>query len=340
MEKKTILAACAAATLAFAGCSGGFSAAEEETIHAGKGEIMRILTVGNPADSLVLRQKAAPVTGRMLRTDDYAVLRRRMLATVQDPQNTGVGIAAPQVGILRRMIAVRRFDKPGEPFEFYLNPEIVESSAETAPGREGCLDSGISGQGGAGATDRIALPRRAVRRKNGDDRRIHGRNLPARNRPSRRNSLHRPDGRSPHAGRVVSPHRSDQFAEVFQIARGRRHGRDGHVVAQDAADFQPAVGGTSGRNVRAASEARPARRPPHPRQAPVRPGRGGRCARDSVLQCGRQASSRKPPGSRPKPPKKSSARNAPGAADGMASGKNGSCYSISIRTASVATVCP
>lgn len=37
---------------------------------------------------------------------------------------------------------------------------------------------------------------------------------------------------------------------------------------------------------------------------------------------------------------KSSARNAPGAADGMASGKNGSCYSISIRTASVATVCP
>ena len=90
--------------------------------------------------------KADTVTGRMLRTDDYAVLRRRMLATVQDPQNTGVGIAAPQVGILRRMIAVQRFDKPGEPFEFYLNPEIVESSAETAPGREGCLSiPGLAG---------------------------------------------------------------------------------------------------------------------------------------------------------------------------------------------------
>ena len=139
MEKETILAACAAATLAFTGCSGGFSAAEEETIHAGKGEIMRILTVGNPADSLVLRQKAAPVTGRMLRTDDYAVLRRRMLATVQDPQNTGVGSAAPQVGILRRMIAVQRFDKPGEPFECYVNPEIVGRSAALTAGREGCL---------------------------------------------------------------------------------------------------------------------------------------------------------------------------------------------------------
>ena len=146
MEKKTILAACAAATLAFAGCSGGFSAAEEETIHAGKGEIMRILTVGNPADSLVLRQKAAPVTGRMLRTDDYAVLRRRMLATVQDPQNTGVGIAAPQVGILRRMIAVQRFDKPGEPFCFYVNPEIVWYSQTRLPGSEGCLSiPGVSG---------------------------------------------------------------------------------------------------------------------------------------------------------------------------------------------------
>ena len=146
MEKKTILAACAAATLAFTGCSGGFSAAEEETIHAGKGEIMRILTVGNPADSLVLRQKAAPVTGRMLRTDDYAVLRRRMLATVQDPQNTGVGIAAPQVGILRRMIAVQRFDKPGEPFCFYVNPEIVWYSQTRLPGSEGCLSiPGVSG---------------------------------------------------------------------------------------------------------------------------------------------------------------------------------------------------
>ena len=178
------------------------------------------------------------------------------------------------------------------------------------------LDSGISGQGGAGATDRIALPRRAVRRKNGDDRRIHGRNLPARNRPSRRNSLHRPDGRSPHAGRVASPHRSDQFAEVFQIARGRRHGRDGHVVAQDAAGFQPAVGGTSGRNVprsigskaRKASSTSPAS-PGRPRaRRPMQLGTAYCNAAGSIVAT-------KPPGSRPKPPKKSSARNAPGAAD-------------------------
>lgn len=129
----------AAAGLALAGCSKGFRIEEKAAIYAGEGEIMRVLTIGDRGDSLILRQKSDPITAEMLRTDEYATLRRRMLATVQDPQNTGVGIAAPQVGILRRLIAVQRFDKPGEPFEFYVNPEIVEYSAETAPGQEGCL---------------------------------------------------------------------------------------------------------------------------------------------------------------------------------------------------------
>lgn len=138
---KTIQKIClgAAAGLALAGCSQGFSAAERETIRSGGEDIMRVLTVDDRSDSLTLRRKSAPMVEGMERTDDYETLRRRMLATVQDPENTGVGIAAPQVGILRRMIAVQRFDKPGEPFEIYLNPKIVEYSAETAPGREGCL---------------------------------------------------------------------------------------------------------------------------------------------------------------------------------------------------------
>ena len=128
-----------AAMFALAGCTTGFGAAEKKIINAGDGGIMRVLTIDDRDDSLTLRRKAAPMSEGMEREDDYETLRRRMLATVQDPENTGVGIAAPQVGILRRVIAVQRFDKPGEPFEIYLNPEIVEYSAETAPGREGCL---------------------------------------------------------------------------------------------------------------------------------------------------------------------------------------------------------
>ena len=138
---KTLCRIClgTAAGLALAGCSQKFKSAEKEIINAGDGGIMRVLTVTDRSDSLTLRRKSTPMAEGMERSDDYETLRRRMLATVRDPENTGVGIAAPQVGILRRMIAVQRFDKPGEPFEIYLNPEIVEYSAETAPGREGCL---------------------------------------------------------------------------------------------------------------------------------------------------------------------------------------------------------
>lgn len=108
-------------------------------IHAGDREIMYVLSIAEPEDSLQLREVCLPVSERMLQSEDYATLRRRMLATVQDPENEGVGIAAPQVGVLRRMVAVQRFDKEGEPFEFFLNPEIVEYEGPTQLGSEGCL---------------------------------------------------------------------------------------------------------------------------------------------------------------------------------------------------------
>lgn len=62
-----------------------------------------------------------------------------LLTTVRNPQNEGVGIAAPQVGIGLRVIAVQRFDLPGEPFGVYVNPEIVRRTGPAVPGPEGCL---------------------------------------------------------------------------------------------------------------------------------------------------------------------------------------------------------
>jgi peptide deformylase len=76
---------------------------------------------------------------KMVGSEELATICRRMLATVKDPANEGVGIAAPQVGLLRRMVAVQRFDKAGEPFEFFLNPEIIAMLGENIPGGEGCL---------------------------------------------------------------------------------------------------------------------------------------------------------------------------------------------------------
>lgn len=53
-----------------------------------------------------------------IETETFRVLRSRMLATVRDSLNEGVGIAAPQVGISRQLVAVQRLDKVGEPLNF------------------------------------------------------------------------------------------------------------------------------------------------------------------------------------------------------------------------------
>ena len=43
------------------------------------------------------------------------------------------------MGISRRVIAVQRFDKEGEPFEVYPNVRIIACRGEKVPGPEGCL---------------------------------------------------------------------------------------------------------------------------------------------------------------------------------------------------------
>lgn len=67
------------------------------------------------------------------------VLKARMLLTVQDPAHSGVGIAAPQIGINRNIIWVQRFDKNDDPFECYINPKITWKSQLIRLGTEGCL---------------------------------------------------------------------------------------------------------------------------------------------------------------------------------------------------------
>lgn len=139
MVIKTILLI--AMSLSLANDSRGFNPAEKEIIRStyAEGGILRTLTVAAPADSLRLRAPSHEMERNLLRTDDYRTLKKRMLATVQDTLNPGVGLAAPQIGVLRKLIVVQRFDKLQEPFEFYVNPEIIAYSNEVQCGNEGCL---------------------------------------------------------------------------------------------------------------------------------------------------------------------------------------------------------
>ena len=100
---------------------------------------MRVLQVGQPEDSVILRTASRDLTPRELRSRKIRTLKERMLLTVQSPEQDGVGIAAPQVGENLRIIWVQRFDKPGEPFECYMNAHLDSLFGEKVAGPEGCL---------------------------------------------------------------------------------------------------------------------------------------------------------------------------------------------------------
>ena len=78
-------------------------------------------------------------TPAQLQSQEFEVLAGKMVSTVTSPEQDGVGIAGPQVGVSRRVVAVQRFDKEGEPFEVYPNIRIVARRGEKVPGPEGCL---------------------------------------------------------------------------------------------------------------------------------------------------------------------------------------------------------
>ena len=124
----------------------GFTAAELEIIN-GTDSIMRVLTIEDESDLAVLRTNSTDLSQVCLQSDEYDRLAELMVSTVTHPSQDGVGIAGPQVGLNRRIVAVQRFDKEAvrsdgsitHPFEVYPNIRIVWQSDSLVLGPEGCL---------------------------------------------------------------------------------------------------------------------------------------------------------------------------------------------------------
>lgn len=114
----------------------GFSRRERMIIQRSD-SLMYVLVM--PQDSTVLRTPSVDLGEKELSSAQLQTLLDKMLYTVQHPSQDGVGIAAPQVGINRRIICVQRLDKPGEPFECYLNIRVDSLAGECVRGPEGCL---------------------------------------------------------------------------------------------------------------------------------------------------------------------------------------------------------
>ena len=94
--------------------------------------LRNILNLNDAMDAEILRKKSRPVEkiDERIRTilDDMA-------ETLYD--SGGVGLAAPQVGILRRIVVI----DIGEGLIELINPEILETSKETQIDAEGCLSN-------------------------------------------------------------------------------------------------------------------------------------------------------------------------------------------------------
>ena len=109
---------------------------ERNLILSDSAKMMRVIQRKFAEDSIILKSVSKPIDPNDKLT---SVLVKRMLKSVKNPLHLGVGIAAPQVGINRRMILVRRFDKAEKPFEVFINPEIIWKSNLYRKGHEGDL---------------------------------------------------------------------------------------------------------------------------------------------------------------------------------------------------------
>ena len=88
--------------------------------------ILEIRKYGDP----ILNKKAEEVKEV---TPEIKELIFNMKETMQ--KNQGIGLAAPQVGILKRIIVIQTEQGLKE----FINPKIIKKSKETEVGEEGCL---------------------------------------------------------------------------------------------------------------------------------------------------------------------------------------------------------
>lgn len=88
---------------------------------------MKILQLGDP----VLREKSQPVT-------EFNDELKSTISEMFDDmiKANGVGLAAPQVGILKRFFVIISDDDVRRVF---INPQIIATSTELCPYEEGCL---------------------------------------------------------------------------------------------------------------------------------------------------------------------------------------------------------
>lgn len=100
---------------------------------------MRFLIETGKANE-ILRTKSEMVT--TIEMKKYIRLAEDMVRYIKNPDNGGVGLAAPQIGVNKRIISVsliRDGDDENYKTIAMINPEITEHTDEMECDNEGCL---------------------------------------------------------------------------------------------------------------------------------------------------------------------------------------------------------
>lgn len=117
-----------------------FTERELEIIRNGNSETsFRVLLTTDAIDSFTLRMKSSDIDiDSITADDDLQLLIERLIVTMNE--EGGVGIAAPQVGVLKNIFIFIRIDKPNYPIQVAINPKIVDFPSETICFEgDGCL---------------------------------------------------------------------------------------------------------------------------------------------------------------------------------------------------------
>lgn len=98
------------------------------------------LTIQTWSDNQILRNLSSIVTPHELHK--YRVLGESMCVYIRNPKHRGIGLAAPQVGVNKRIIVVwlpKKRDDESFPVVLMINPIILDKSPKTDVDEEGCL---------------------------------------------------------------------------------------------------------------------------------------------------------------------------------------------------------
>lgn len=117
-----------------------FTERELEIIYNGDQHTpFRILQTTDHIDSLILRMQSTDIdTDSIAGDESLQLLIQRLCITMNEVG--GVGIAAPQAGVLKNIFLFTRLDHPEKPVHIAINPKIVNYPHETVCfERDGCL---------------------------------------------------------------------------------------------------------------------------------------------------------------------------------------------------------